>query len=155
MVRQRTVCRFAYFFRVRCQFARLPDGFLARLPIAEPALFPFRSILFADFASGKISGQHALRVGQTVQPTDEVGSEFAIGQATIELLANLARQPRYFSITCHECLETNFVGRLSPNASMRYMFLSGDWGQSPYKFIARQFAFIRGQLIPSFPSSRI
>ncbi len=67
---------------------RLLKQDMAGMPFAKTALAPVGQVGLVDGAITETGGEDSADVGVLIEPDEEVGAEFAIGEAMIELFAN-------------------------------------------------------------------
>jgi hypothetical protein len=70
--------------------------FLAE-PFLETTLAPFAEVLFADGASTEMGVEDVSDLGEAVEPGDEMGTDFAVSEAVVELVAECARETGDFA----------------------------------------------------------
>jgi hypothetical protein len=76
-------------------------GILVAKPVFKAALAPVAEVLFGDRACVEVLPQDGLDFGEIVEPGDEAGAKFAIGEAAVELFADGAREAGDFSDSGH------------------------------------------------------
>ena len=80
-------------------------GILVAQPIFESTLPPLAEVLFVDGTSAEAGFKDFLDFRQAVEPLDEGGAEFAIGEPAVELFANGARESGDFTVAGHGNVE--------------------------------------------------
>jgi len=77
-------------------------GLIVPQPILEAALAPVAEILFGDGTSAEIGSETFLGVGKSIEPVDKAGAGFAIGEAMVQLFADVSGETGDFSEAAHE-----------------------------------------------------
>jgi hypothetical protein len=101
LVRQRPLGRFRQFRRVVHDPSRRFQRFLLLLPLPVAAPSPFRQVLLADMFPLELPVDDSLDFRQRIQPCQQRCARFPVVQPAIDLLPDLLRQPRDFSISAH------------------------------------------------------
>jgi hypothetical protein len=65
----------------------LGEHFAAELPGGKAVGSPFAEVLLADGARVKFGGEHGADSGQSVEPGQECGGGFVVGEASVEFVA--------------------------------------------------------------------
>ena len=76
-------------------------GVFVAQPILEPALAPLAEVVLGDGASVEIVLEDFFDFGEGVEPGDETGADFAVGEAAVELIADEARETGDFADSGH------------------------------------------------------
>jgi len=76
-------------------------GFLAALPVEESAFPPFGDVLRGNGAAVEIGCEDGLDFREPVEPLDDIGGLFAVVEAGVECVADIAGEPSDLAVACH------------------------------------------------------